>query len=178
MEQRRSSDSAIQLELKEKEYTEDVLGAAKKMLFSDLSLASWSNKDASISSHSEFIKYDANKQNDLFPFTPEKEMYGKSPIINFDLNKVFKPNAIQKELSEELSQNSILYSPMSLKHYQLPVDEAEEMKNSQILYESRIIGNKRIVYKPRENRYSDQFYEENTPEPIRKNQGKIFIYIV
>jgi hypothetical protein len=176
IEQRRSSDSAIELDLREKQYTEDVLGAAKKMLFSDLSLASWSNIDANISDHSELAKYDTNKRDGYCKYTPEKEMFGKSPIINLDVNKVFKPDAFNQEYTEESSQDSILYSPMNLKHYQLPVDEAEEMKNSKILYESRIIENRRIVFKPKDENNNDQFETNDTPEPIRHKRGKFMVY--
>ena len=51
---RRSSESVIALEKEEQNYTEDIYGTAKQLIFADLSLASWSNKDQSISSHSEF----------------------------------------------------------------------------------------------------------------------------
>ena len=81
--QRRSSESEIYLELEEKKYTEDVLGAAKNLIFSDLSLGSWSNKDASISSHSEFVKYDTNKRSDKSAVMLEKEFGAdKSPILS------------------------------------------------------------------------------------------------
>lgn len=179
-EHRRSSESQIELNKEEQQYTEDVLGVAKNLIFSDLSLASWSNKDASISSRSELIGYatNENREKEEPVFTPEKESgIGKSPILNFDTRKIFKPTVDEKEFSEQLSQDSILFSPMNLKHYQLPIDEVEEMKNSKILYESKIYSKanpdetKNIVNVKNKKLNEEEENEERTPKDFRKYKG-------
>lgn len=181
-EHRRSSESQIELNNEEHQYTEDVLGVAKNLIFSDLSLASWSNKDVSISSRSELIGYatNENKEKEEPVFTPEKEAgIGKSPILNFDTRNIFKPTVDDKEFSEQLSQDSILFSPMNLKHYQLPIDEVEEMKNSKILYESKIYSkvnsgkDKGIVNLKTKQQTEEQDDEESTPKDFRKYKGNL-----
>jgi hypothetical protein len=120
--QRRSSESQIQLEHEEEKYTEDVYGAAKQLIFADLSLANWSNKENSISSHSEFVVYDSNDKRDrrddqeILDFSLNKEtLIEGSPLLEFDSNNIFKPKIDENEFSDQLSQDSILYSPIDLK---------------------------------------------------------------
>ena len=171
--QRRSSESEIHLEMEEKKYTDDVIGAAKNLIFSDLSLGSWSNKDVSISSHSEFVKYDTNKRSDKSNIILEKEFGAdKSPILSPAHSNFIKHQDEQENLSEHSSQDSVLYSPMNLTKYKLPVDEAEELMNSKVLYESKIIQNKRVLYKPQKRQSERSELENQTPEILKNGLGK------
>lgn len=172
-EERRGSTSVLQLETEENKYTEDVLGAAKNLIFSDMSLVSWSNKDASISSHSEFVKYDTNKS-DKSKINLEKEFgMDKSPILSVDTKSIFMKDEEEDLDSEYSSQDSVLYSPMNLTRYVLPTDETQELKNSKILYESRIIKDQRVLYKPQENKEDSPNLKNETPEILKKKFGKV-----
>ena len=59
---------------------------------------------------------------------------------------------------------------MNLTKYKLPADEAEELKNSKILYESRIIQNKRVLFKTQND---SPTLDNETPEILKDKSGII-----
>lgn len=171
-QERRGSASVLQLEAEENKYTEDVLGIAKNLIFSDLSLVSWSNKDASISSHSEFVKYDTNKS-EKSQIKLEKEFgIDKSPILKVDTKNIFLQDGEEDVVSECSSQDSVLYSPMNLTRYVLPTDETQELRNSKILYDKKIIQDQKAFDNPQKENLNSLELENETPEIIKKKSGK------
>ncbi|CAI2380537.1 unnamed protein product [Moneuplotes crassus] len=173
-DQKISDQSRIRMDKEKQEYAEDVLGAAKNLIFSDLSLFSASNREGSISLHSEFMKYDTNKPSDKSKVNLEKEFGDdKSPILSFDSKSNFVVD--EDQFSQSSSQDSVLYSPMNLSNYQLPADETEELRNSKILYESRIIKDKRVLYKPKRDMEKSPVLINQTPEILKKKSGQNFI---
>ena len=148
------------IQKEEEKYTDDVLGCAKKLIFSDLSLASWSNKDISVSMHSNIIDYQTNQKENIHPNSSFEGIEMTPQKMKFD-EEVFHTKIDEDEFSKELSQNSIIFSPMNLKHYQLPLDEVDEFKKSKI-YDSKYIN-----FDWFENR------EEKQNKPISKDKNLI-----
>ena len=166
---RRNSKCQEFKQKEEEKYTEDVLGWAKKLLFSDLSLASWSNKDISVSMHSNIIDYQVNNKENTNPNQNIKNNEETPKKLKFDDENIFNPKVDDEEFSQELSQNSILFSPMNLKHYQLPLDEVDEFKKSKI-YDSKYINFDWFEMKNEKLDHTLTKNKHKLPEVVREQQ--------
>ena len=89
--------------------------------------------------HSNIIDYQVNNKENTNPNQNIKNNEETPKKLKFDDENIFNPKVDDEEFSQELSQNSILFSPMNLKHYQLPLDEVDEFKKSKI-YDSKYIN--------------------------------------
>lgn len=120
---------------------DDITGLAKQLLFSDLSLASWSNKE----------------NNDPSPvMTPKKSSMNESPLLKLDNYNILKQADDDYDLYSESSQDSVLFSPMNLKDFQLPVEEVKPMKKAKV-FEKQSVQTKKDL----ENKPTPKYYNRN-----------------
>lgn len=154
--------------MKKNNYTDDVIGCAKQLIFSDLSLISISNKDASVSLHSNMIDYFNNPKHTPDPTSIKDSdiKIAESSLLNFDTRNIFRPTIDSKEISQENSQDSIIFSPMNLKHFQKTVEDPWLDKSKSF---------KNLVYKSKEKLDFERTKEEQltpTPYDVYAQNGK------